>query len=297
MKLPAKEIKGIFTVHRRGLEADTNTPLLIMVSGFPDAVGTWDTLIPHLEQQYHLVAMAYPGLDPADTPRLEAMRHWGYSLDEVSDSLLALIQTYRDAGCTAIYLLGHDWGSFPVLKIANEHPTAITAAVSEDIGLVSPIVKLGLLSMVILLAYQMLFVVIFFVSRLLPDGVSGWFSQTALNLYPWKWIGPTNEPLTFTIHSPYQMHPYFNLYFGMLKKRQIEPVGFTKAPLLYIYGKEKRIMFHSKQYMQKLQGRPDCRSIGYDGAGHWVHRSHPERMAKDMQEFFKELDSSKRRSV
>ena len=287
-KLPAKETQGIFTVHRRGLEADVpTTPILIMVSGFPDAVSTWDPLLPHLEPHFHLVPMAFPGMDPDDIPRLEAERYWGYSLDEVSQALLAVIQKYRDAGCTTIYLLGHDWGAFPVLKIAHEYPTAVTAVVSEDIGLNSIFCPTSILYH---LAYQVPLVAIFLLSRIVPGCVASLCRNVLQRCCPWEWCGPLSTPLRHVVMRPtYHLYPYYTVYRGMWHKRELYPLKFTKAPLLYLYGKQKPILLHSKLYMQKLEQRSDCRSIAYDGAGHWLHTSHPQRMAHDMMQFFQNV--------
>jgi len=302
MKLPAKETKGILTVHRRGSEASPTTPVLIMIAGFPDSNGTWDTLAPLFEEQkYHVVTMAYPGIDPADVPRLERERRWGYDLDAVVAALLQLIQEYREMGCTTVFLLGHDWGSFPVLRVAHDYPTAITAVVSEDIGIVAPIYSLRLKSILVILGYQWLFVTIFIVTRLLPVGMGNWFCQTALWLYPWRLIGPVALPTTsasafgrppWTLHYPYQMHPYFHLYKNIITKGQVNPVRFTKVPLLYIYGRQKRVMFHTPKYLQRLEQAHNCRHICYEDAGHWIHTTHPERMARDMLDFFKGLSTT-----
>ena len=302
MKLPAKETQGIFTVHRCGKEADPAVPVLILVAGFPDAVSTWNPLLPYVEPHFHVVPLAYPGLDPDDIPRLEAERYWGYSLDEVVAALLAVIQKYRDAGCHTIYLLGHDWGSFPVLKIAHDHPTAVTAVVSEDIGIVTPIAKLGLKNIVIILGYQMLFVGIFLVSRIFPRFLSRPLCWMAIGLYPWNLMSPLRQPLPVAslVRSFYQMHPYFHIYFDMLKKRQVSPIRFPKTAFLYIYGQDKRVMFHSEQFLQKLEqprsSNHYCRCIGYEDAGHWVHQSHPGRMAKDMMEFFQTTTTAEQRN-
>jgi pimeloyl-ACP methyl ester carboxylesterase len=289
MKLPTKETQGIFTVHRCGQEADPAIPVLILVSGFPDAVSTWDPLLPYMNPHFHVVPLAYPGMDPDDIPRLEAEGYWGYSLDEVTAALLAVIQKYRDAGCNTIYLLGHDWGSCPVLKIAHEHPTAVTAVVSEDIG----IVKLGLENILILLGYQMLFAWIFLVSRIFPRFLSRLLCWMVMALHPWKLFGPIRQPPPddSLLRSFYQMYPYFNNYLDILKKGQVYTFRFPKTAFLYIYGQDKRVMFHSEQFLQKLESRrfEDCRCFGYEDAGHWVHHSHPERMAKDMMEFFQTI--------
>ena len=291
MKLPAKETKGIFTVRRRGLEADPATPVLIMVSGFPDSVSTWNPLLPYIEPHFHVVPMAYPGIDPDDVPRLEAECYWGYSLDEVAAALLTVIQEYRNAGCTRIFLLGHDWGAYPVMKIAHEHPTAVTAVVSEDIGL-NPF--LCLTSIVVILFYQLPLIAIFLVSRMAPYSV-GSVCRSAFQRVPWNWFGCFQMPMrAVALHAPYQMHPYFNLYVEMVRKRHVYPVRFTNAPLMYLHGGRKPVMCHSESYLHKLEQQLDCRHILYEDAGHWLHKTHPERMANDMMQFFKQINGCTR---
>jgi cis-3-alkyl-4-acyloxetan-2-one decarboxylase len=184
--------------------------------------------------------------------------------------------------------LGHDWGAYPALKIAHDHPTAVTAVVSEDIGLNSILCPTSIL---VILAYQAPLVAIFLLSRIVPTSFVASLCRNVLRrCLPWQWCGALGPPLRNVVMRPtYHMYPYFTMYRGMWHTRDLYPVKFTKAPLLYMYGKQKPFMLHSKLYMEKLEQRSDCRSIAYDGAGHWLHTSHPKRMAHDMMQFFQEV--------
>ena len=139
----------------------------------------------------------------------------------------------------------------------------------------------------------MLFVVIFLVSRIIPRFVSEPLCWKVLQLYPWKRFGPLGQPpRPGAMRSLYQMYPYLHLYLGMVTQWEMNPLQFPKVPFLYLYGKDKRVMFHSEHFLQKLEQRSDCRCVAYEDAGHWVHSSHPERMANDMREFFHEIGAN-----
>lgn len=108
MELKDVEQKGILVVHRSGLPLRNEHkphPVLLMISGLPDSVDTWDVFAEHFRCQYHVVTMAYPYLDKESLP---LDRQWGYSTREVTTALLALIQEYRSLGCSKIYLI-LDW--------------------------------------------------------------------------------------------------------------------------------------------------------------------------------------------
>jgi pimeloyl-ACP methyl ester carboxylesterase len=320
--LATKEQKGILTVHRSGLPPyslhsaviDNNNsnaidttnkkksnnnnkkkapPVLLLLAGFPDSVTTWSKFAPHFEASYHVVSMAYPGMDPSsntskndddDDTSLEERRWWGYSHQEVVDALLAVTHDYRTVvGCDQIYLLGHDWGALVVQTLAHQHPTALTRIVLEDIGQVD-VTHHPTLDLIKLISYQTFFVTLFVVSRLLPCDR---FVLFLITLYPWKWFGPVPHE-TPTVVSPYQMYPYYQQMKSILQTGNVYAGFTTKVPLLFIYGKRKGCMFHGTRYIDKVRATPGCRVLEYADAGHWMHVSHASRMAENVLTYLKE---------
>jgi pimeloyl-ACP methyl ester carboxylesterase len=63
---------------------------------------------------------------------------------------------------------------------------------------------------------------------------------------------------------------------------------FANVPQLFVFGRKKRAMFHSQFYLDKLEATDGCAYKEYSDAGHWVHVSHYDEMAADVQKF---LDS------
>ena len=51
------------------------------------------------------------------------------------------------------------------------------------------------------------------------------------------------------------------------------------------YGEQKRIMFHGKRFMDKIEASPVCASLGFPEAGHWVMHVAPEKMANAIEKF------------
>jgi len=81
----------------------------------------------------------------------------------------------------------------------------------------------------------------------------------------------------------YMMYPYYHMFTSMFtsKGRQwLEdatlPKDLFKMPVLYMYGTNKRIMFHdytSKRILEREfeEGRSKSNAIAVENAGHWLY--------------------------
>jgi hypothetical protein len=61
---------------------------------------------------------------------------------------------------------------------------------------------------------------------------------------------------------------YFRFWVNIIGNLRTQPV-FPSMPLLFIYGRNKNIMFHTKEMLHQADMRDDCYAKGID-AGHWV---------------------------
>ena len=92
--------------------------------------------------------------------------------------------------------------------------------------------------------------------------------------------GPTKMP-----HVTYP-------YFQMLRNPKRVATSFSRTkhlPVCYMYGKQKKVNFHSQVYLDKLAETPGCSSMGFDG-GHWFFTEKPGEVAATLQKFFLEED-------
>lgn len=87
----------------------------------------------------------------------------------------------------------------------------------------------------------------------------------------------------------YMMYPYYQMFKSMLTSRGRKwledatlPKDLSQMPVLYMYGTDKRIMFHdyvSKKLLEREheEGRSKSNAVGVENAGHWLY--------SDLQQF------------
>lgn len=164
-------------------------PVLLLLSGFPDTVQTWDTFAPSFESTHHVVKMAYPDMDASSLRRF-----WGYTNQEIVDALAVVVQDYRGrlGPDTMIHMMGHDWGSMVVLAYVQRYPDTVTKLITEDVGIIS---SLTLKQAAVILGYHGFFAVFFLLSRLFGgnDELANTCLHWIIYLYPWPLIGPLAE--------------------------------------------------------------------------------------------------------
>lgn len=284
MELASKETKGILILHRSGVKIKTSQknkdhpPVLLLLSGFPDTADTWDRFAAPFESKYHVVKMAYPGMEVPIT------KWWGYSFPEVQDALLNVVQGYRDMGCENVYLVGHDWGAIASIMYANRYPSTVTKLVLEDVGVVS-LSEVTFSEAMVTLIYQWFLTFLFLLSRFIPG--TRWF-HFLVNHFPWETLGPDPSlrvQKNLTKVQPWQCHPYWQLVMFVLRARNLSVLRFPKdVAILFVYGKHKNCCFHGQRFLNKLDQIATCRQVGYD-TGHWVHETEHERFAADVQAF------------
>lgn len=59
---------------------------------------------------------------------------------------------------------------------------------------------------------------------------------------------------------------------------------FPSMPTLFIFGKQKRAMFHSTQYLQKLDKTDGCSWKEFD-CGHFIQVQKPDELETEMRAF------------
>lgn len=116
-----------------------------------------------------------------------------------------------------------------------------------------------------------------------------------LGLYPFRLLGPLPNDKhcprrVQEIHS-WMGYPYFWMYLGIftlkLPKQAFPPR--RDIPLLYCYGGDKRVMFHTKTFMRRIAAEGDkgkgTKAVEFKHCGHWIHVQDPEGLEKEFNEF------------
>lgn len=268
----------------RGLSLSEKTPCMVFLSGFPDDETSWDQLASNFATSHATLACALPGYSPTDkTP----VPRWGYSFDQVVDMLRETITT--EFGERKIVLVVHDWGSYVGMIYAQRYSDSVEKLVTLDVGMYGP-KDMTLKSNLIDLAYKSTLATAF-VFRAIGLSV---FGHLTCALFPWSLVGPcpheTKVPPRvsqwFKKPDLAMCYPYFHLFKGIATK-SISMPKFPTMPVLFLYGKNKRIMFHSDKFLNKLNQATDgSTSVAMD-CGHFLQAQKPEETAKAVSDFLR----------
>jgi pimeloyl-ACP methyl ester carboxylesterase len=90
-------------------------PLVVMIHGFPDYSGSWNQLVPALNDAYRTVAIDTRGYNLSDKPRgVDA-----YKTEKLVADIAAVIKA---EGRDKAIIVGHDWGALISWSFAFAHP-------------------------------------------------------------------------------------------------------------------------------------------------------------------------------
>ena len=78
------------------------------------------------------------------------------------------------------------------------------------------------------------------------------------------------DSIHWTMNYPYAM-TWFGLGGGLRSLTNFKP----HCPVLYLYGQRKPFMFHSQQWLDRLNAAPGSKTKGFQ-AGHWVMLDKPQ---------------------
>src|SRR5690606_17229564 len=94
-------------------------------------------------------------------------------------------------------------------------------------------------------------------------------------------------PRVADVHS-HMNYYYFYIWRGMLLKsysRSILRRYRPTKPILYLYGKRKPYMFHSKKWIQMLEEHKESRVVEIERGGHWFLLSHADRTNAEIRKW------------
>jgi pimeloyl-ACP methyl ester carboxylesterase len=119
------------TVHANGLRfayfEEGAGPLVLLVHGFPDTPHTWDYVRPALARAgYRAVTPFTRGYAPTEIPREER-----YDADTLGSDIAALVEALGEKDAIVV---GHDWGAAAAYSAAALHPERVRALVTVAIA-------------------------------------------------------------------------------------------------------------------------------------------------------------------
>lgn len=105
---------------------DPNSPVLLLLHGFPSSSHMFRGLIPTLADRYHVIAPDMPGFGFTDAPDRAKFRYTFDRLAEVIDRFTETLGLRR----FALYVF--DYGAPVGFRLALRHPERVTALISQN---------------------------------------------------------------------------------------------------------------------------------------------------------------------
>ncbi len=118
------------TVHDRQVfyreAGDPSLPTLILLHGFPSSSFMFRSLIPLLDDRFHVIAPDYIGFGQSDAPAADA---FDYSFDTLADHVAGLID---HLGLTSYILYMQDYGGPIGFRLFTRNPEAVAGFVIQN---------------------------------------------------------------------------------------------------------------------------------------------------------------------
>lgn len=132
MRYRSTDIDGLDLFYREAGPEDA--PVILLLHGFPSSSRMYETLMPLLATDYHVIAPDYPGFGHSSAPSPD---RFAYTFDHLADVMLRLIDKLQLRRYT---LVVQDYGGPVGFRIALQRPEAVQAlvvqnAVAHDEGL------------------------------------------------------------------------------------------------------------------------------------------------------------------
>jgi pimeloyl-ACP methyl ester carboxylesterase len=241
-------------VHVEGDGAET----IVMVHGWPDTYRLWDAAVEFLRARFRCVRFTLPGFDAAKPRRI-------YTVDELAGFLRAVV-TRASPGRKVILML-HDWGCAFGYEFTMRHPELVSRLVGVDIGNPKGLARaLSLREKLVVVAYQWWLALSWKIGGRLGDRMS---------LQMARWM---KCPSDRRFISSCMAYPYYVAHFGgeQAYRRQMQSFR-PSCPMLFVYGRRKPVMFHTRAWVDELLARRrENQAIEFD-TGHWVMLQQPAR--------------------
>jgi len=230
-------------------------PLVLMLHGWPDTLALWDGTVAALQDHWRCARLTLPGFEGGPQ---------AVSLDAMSSLLLAVADQLSPN--QPIVLLLHDWGCVFGYEFAMRHPQRVSRVIALDVGDHNSAAMRKEWRV-----HEALAVFVYQFWLALAWKIGGTLG-TRMTRAMARWLGCPAAPahITHRMNYPYAMQ-WLGAAGGLA---HAAPVRLS-MPLLFVYGKRKPFMFHSRRWRDQLEAQPANAVLGLP-CGHWVMLDQPE---------------------
>ena len=286
--------------------------VVICCAGFPDDHSIFLPFAQRLakEGDCFVGVMCLPGYDDREEKPWTTHKKGGYTFDEMANTVRNAVKVLRaESTSEGAKLIGifHDWGvvggsmwANRSIEEGNQGLKPEKIAYFDVLPLMplhqnekpTPPSEITFYEHVLTLSYRTILAISFLLQTYVSRFLAYVFFQLGSGILFITKLGPlldidnpiiaksmSTKGVQRIIHMAY---PYKNFFQEMSKgdKAFSEvklPKDLVKTPVLYMYGKEKRVHFHPDKHALKLlereekEGRSKCKVIALKDAGHWLY--------------------------
>lgn len=291
--------------------------IAIFCAGYPDDHEHGQTFCFRLanENDMHIGLMCLPGYDDRKDKPWEKHSSEGFTFNEMVTSMREAVKvlrsesTYSNVKLTGIF---HDWGVYVGSTWTNMTMEESSEMAPNDLILfdvLPPTHKnhdnvpnksspLSIYQVVLALSFAIRMKMSIVLARLIF--ILGLKFLKTFRLSPSlsidsKTLMNRTRPMSID-KMIFMAYPYYNFCKAKIIGSNDEFLHFTlpknlnDTPVLYLYGTEKRFMFHDESVVQYLkreirEKRSKSNAIAVVGAGHWLYVQNPESCLKEISAF------------
>ena len=264
----------------------TNSPLVLLLHGFPEFSYSWRHQLPVLGEKYHVVAPDMRGYNLSDKPRDVEK----YEIDELVTDVTGLMDHF---GVEKAAVVGHDWGAGVAWAVAQKHPERVShLAVMQVPPAAAWRKNMSLRQMMrswYMLFFQLPRIPEWLISRNNFEGIDRTFREKVINKAAFN--DDDVSRYKEAIQQPGAMTAAINYYRANLKRltsrKDEDAKGPRKVPMptLFIFGEQDfAIIPNTVRGVENYVAGP-YRELRLPNCGHWVQNEAVEEVNKALLEF------------
>lgn len=305
------------------LYGETNAAnIVLLCTGFPDDHETLLPLASRLAKEANCLTgvMCLPGYDEREDRPWTSWNKDGYKFSDFSSAAKEAVKVLRKESVNeSAKLCGifHDWGiavgtTYTNLVIEEGSSSLIPKKIvyldvlpnaHPEHETTMSVPKTTLFETVTTWSYRYILALAFFTQRYISKalapltflgfGVLGLFGLTPTLAIDDETNKSRKKPLD-PHRLCYMAYPYFNVLFGRdpMAKYMTLHKDLKSLPVLYMYGLQKRIMFHDKKALcvlkEEEKNGSHSKVKAVSGAGHWLHLHQPDFCTDTIKSFLLE---------
>jgi pimeloyl-ACP methyl ester carboxylesterase len=257
-------------------------PVLLIPGSF-STYRVWNAVIPRLSEEYHLLALDYPGTGDSDKPR----SGFGYTIGEQADIAARLILKLR---LGKAHLIGASYGGVIVLNMAARYAHAVGKVVSIEGGILKPKI-MPANPMENLLRFPILGDLVIAIIRsgllngiVLESIAGGWSAKMTADQKQ-----KMREEISFNARSASRVAWYSIAKSPRTVMPFEEEAKRIRAPILYLAGKQSDFRAMAEENIGFLREfLPQAKVVEFSDGIHDLEMQKPREVARAILDFFAE---------